>query len=412
MTLAGDTGGPTSLLSVSGESHGTVDAPHPISTQEQERVWYYYGITADGDQPDLLYRTSSEKDPWVPPTGRYANMPTKSARPAHDTQLSMVWGTVGPKIDDLVHTAVKRSYSIDPVRFFTVLHGEDVKKGTLGPAIVWVTVHPDSKPTVDTAHLVSERILELLTENGVNDAQVEWCEAATFKAASLPLLPVVNSYDATAYVRRHLTTALGVPIVPEREQLESQGSVGFFFHENTDKHGNPSDKVLAVTNHHVVCKVDDRLYDFRSHRSPPQQVCVCGFLRFQRGRDEIRAAVVDHGHDAGVCAEEIAELEANRDEADAEALDKVRRELAEHRKAIVKLESLYKDVNANWGDIACRNIGGLEYSPPIFVDVNDRRYTEDWATIRLDSARFKPNFMGNQVDLGALRLPTNADHLG
>ena len=63
----------------------------------------------------------------------------------------------------------------------------------------------------------------------------------------------------------------------------------FSSYKNTDKHGNPSNKVLAVTNHHVVCKVDDRLYDFRSHGSSRQQVRVCGSCRFQRGLDEIKA---------------------------------------------------------------------------------------------------------------------------
>ncbi|KAF8645404.1 hypothetical protein AX16_007838 [Volvariella volvacea WC 439] len=414
MTLAVKAGGLTSpgseashlsALTLVSQTDDTVSAPYAVSTQE--RAWYYYGVTADGDQPELLYRTSSKEDPWVPPVGRHANMPTKSARPAHDTQLSKVWGTVGPKVEDLVHAAVKGSYSIDPARFFTVPPGEDVKNGTLGPAIVWVTVHPDSNISVDTVHDVSQSILELLAENGVNDAHVEWCEGVTFKAASLPLLPVVNRYDATAYVRRHLTPALGIPIAPaEMEEQDGQGSVGFFFHENIDKHGNPSDKVLAVTNHHVVCKMDDKLYDWRARGSPRQQVRVCGFRRFQRGLDEIRADVVNHGHDAGVCAEEIAELEADGDEADPETLDKARRKLEEHRAAIVKLKSLYKDVNASWGDIARRNIGVLEYSPPIFVDVDDRQYTEDWATIRLDEARFKPNFVGNQVDLGTAFTPS------
>lgn len=126
MTLANNTGGPTSPT-LSEESDVTVDAPHAVSTQEQEQAGCYYGITADGDQPELLYRTtsyrtSSEEDPWVPLTGRHANMPTKSALPAHDTQLSKFWGTFGPKGDDLVHVAVKRSYSVDPA---LVLHREE-----------------------------------------------------------------------------------------------------------------------------------------------------------------------------------------------------------------------------------------------------------------------------------------------
>ena len=188
MTLAGEAaGGPTSpgsstlshLPALSQESDGTVSGPYAVSTQE--RAWYYYGITSEGDQPELLYRTSSKDDPWVPPTGRYANMPTKSARPAHGTQLGGVWTIVGPQVDNLVHAAVGRSYSIDLARFFTVPNGEDIEKGILGPAIVWVTVDATLNTSVDTAHNVSESILTLLAKHGVHDAHVEWCEGVTVK---------------------------------------------------------------------------------------------------------------------------------------------------------------------------------------------------------------------------------------
>jgi hypothetical protein len=382
---------------------GKAGVPHAVSLQE--RAWYYNGVTDDGDQPDLLYRTSSEKDPWVAPTGRHAHPPTKFARPVHGTSLSKVWNTVGPLVDDLVYAALKTRYSIDPARFLTVPHGEDVTNGTLGPAVIWVTVHPDSCTSVDTAHNVSQKILQLLAENGVNDAQVEWCEGVTSKAAGPPLLPVVSKRNPTAHVRRHLTAVLGMPIAPaEMEEQDIQGSVGFFFHENIDQHGNPGDKVLAVTNHHVLCKAHYKKYDFRAHGSPRQHVRVCGYRRFQRGLDEIKAAVIDHNTEASSCAEEIAELEASEegDEDDANNLVRARQELDEHKAAIVELETLYKEVNANWGDISRRNIGVLEYSPPISVD--DRRYTQDWAIIRVDPERFQPNFMGNVIDLGAFRV--------
>ena len=402
----------SALTIVSQKSDDTVGVPHAVSAQE--RVWYYNGVTDDGDQPELLYRTSSETNPWVASTSRYAHPPIKFARPVHGTPLNKVWDTVGPLVDDLVYTAIKRCYSIDPVRFFTVPHGEDVKDGSLGSVVIWVTVHPDSNISVDTAHEVSQSILQLLVENGVNDVQVEWCEGVTSKLAGPPLLPVVSKRNATAHVRRHLTAALGMPIAPaEMEEDDGQGSVGFFFHENVDKHGNLSDKVLAITNHHVLCKVDDKMYDFRAQSSPRQQVRVCGTRRFQQGLDEIKTAVVNHGTDASVCAEEIAELEAKvasggANEDDIASLDEARGELEGHRAAIVALEKLYKDINASWGDIARRNIGLLEYSPPISVNHKDKGYTEDWATIRLDEAKFKPNFVGNAINLGAF-LP-NIDH--
>jgi len=146
----------TSQLSalISQKSDDTVGAPHAVSAQE--RVWYYNGVTDDGDQPELLYRTSSETEPWVASTSRFAHPPIKFPRPVHGTLLQKKWDIVGSFVDDLVCAIVSRCYSIDPVRFFTVPQGEDVKNGTLGSAVIWVTVHPDSKISVDTAHKVSQ----------------------------------------------------------------------------------------------------------------------------------------------------------------------------------------------------------------------------------------------------------------
>jgi hypothetical protein len=276
-----------------------------------------------------------------------------------------------------------------------------------------VTVDATLNTLVDTAHDVSESILALLAKHSVHDAHVEWCEGVTVRLTGPTLLPAVSRHHPTAHARRHLTTLLGMPIAPaEMEDLDHQGSVGFYFHENVDKNVDPSDKVLAVTNHHVLCKDDNKLYNFRATGSPRQQVRVCGSRRFQRGVNEIRDAIANHGYEASVCAKEIAELEATGDEGDPAALVKVQQELEGHRAAIVDLESLYNEVNAGWADIARRSIGVLEYSPPISVETDSMYYTKDSATIRLDSARFKPNFVGNQVWLGVFRLPlTNDDYL-
>ncbi|TFK66837.1 hypothetical protein BDN72DRAFT_843693 [Pluteus cervinus] len=395
----------SALTLVSPKNGGTVDPAYAVSAYE--RAWYYYGTTNDGDQPQLLYRTSWEKDPWVPPTGRFAHPPLKFARPVHNTQLNTVWDTVGPLVDKLVHAAIKRSYSINTARFFTVPNGEDVKDGTLGSVVIWVFVSPGST-SADTAHEVSQDILQLLANNGVYGVDVEWSEGVTSKLVAPALLPTVSKRNATVLARRHLTTALSIPIAAaEKAENDGQGTGGFYFHENLDKNGDPSDKVLLVTNHHVLCKQDDREYDFRSKGSPRPRVRVCGSRRFQRGLDEIKDEVVDHGNDASDCTKEIGELEAKMakkdvDEDDFKNLKKALQELGEHKSAIVELEQLYNEINANWGDTARRNIGFLEYSPPISVDVGSGRYTRDWATIRLDEARVKPNFKGNVIDLGTL----------
>ena len=145
------------------DSDRTIGPAYTVS--ELERAWYYYGIAHDGEHPELLYRTSWEKKPWVAPTGRVA-------RPFYGTPLNRIWDTVGPKIDNLVNAAVTKSYTINTTRFFTVPDGESVKNGTLGSVVVWISVHPGST-SASTAHLVSQGILQLLTDNGVTDVDVE-----------------------------------------------------------------------------------------------------------------------------------------------------------------------------------------------------------------------------------------------
>ena len=92
-------------------------------------------------------------------------MPTKSIHSAHGTQLAAVWRDVGPLVNGLVSAAVRKSYSIGAVRYFTVPHGEADDKGTLGPAVVWVTVDSALNISPDTAHSVSGDILALLNKH-------------------------------------------------------------------------------------------------------------------------------------------------------------------------------------------------------------------------------------------------------
>jgi hypothetical protein len=158
---------------ISQDSDSTVVSKYAVS--EYERTSYYNGIAADSEHPDLLYRTGSDKYPWIQPTGRYAYQPTKSLRGVYNTPLNKVWSTVGPQVYELVKSAVKTRFSINPARFLT--HGQD-GEDTLGPVVIWVAVYPAST-SPDTAHEVSQDILEVLKKNGVEDAEVEWHEAVT-----------------------------------------------------------------------------------------------------------------------------------------------------------------------------------------------------------------------------------------
>ncbi|KIO32551.1 hypothetical protein M407DRAFT_241424 [Tulasnella calospora MUT 4182] len=387
-------------------SASTANSAYAVSNYESTS--YYNGITDEGEHPDLLYRTGSAKYPWIQPSGRYPYQPTKSLRGVYRTPLNDVWSTVGPQVRKLVKDR-KIRYSIDPARFVT--HGEDGEE-TLGPVVIWIGVYPGST-SADTAHEVSQSILELLEKNGVKDVEVEWHEAVSWKAAGPALLHVVGNYNPTVYVRRHLTAALGMPIATaEGEMNDAQGSVGFFFHEGRDKHGNPSTKVFGVSNRHVLREKIKGKYEFKGPGAPRQYVRVNGLRRFQRGLDEIKVSIGDHGIIADLEAREVIELEAkgtseDEDEAeeDATELRKTRESLEEHKFAIADLEKLYDDVRTQWSDIELRNIGHVHYSPPISVDVEGEQYTEDWGTFDLEEAKFKAQFKGNVVDLGTAIAP-------
>ena len=390
-TWAADARGPTSsgLLAPSDISY-----PSTLLSQEsdkvagpaytvsmQERAWYYYGITSKGEQPELLYRTSWEKDPWLALAGRFAKPPLKFARLVYNTPLNGVWDTVSPLINDLVNATIKRSYSINTARFFTVPNGKDAKEGTLSSAVIWISIYPDST-SAKAAHEVSQAILQLLTNNNVDGVDVEWCEGVTLRLVTLPLLPVVGKCDATVHVSRHLTTALSIPIA----SANAEGTGGFYFHKNLNENGNPGDRVLLVTNHHVLCKDEEKSYDFRANSSPHQEVWVCAPHRFEQGLDDIDTEVVYHEEEASACAIEIGELEAkilrgDGNEGDDKNLKKALQEHGEHQAAICRLRELYKTINVSWSSIRHHNIGYLEYSPPISVDINNKRYTQDWATI-------------------------------
>ena len=305
-----------------------------------------------------------------------------------------MWNTVGPQVYELVKTDVKTSFSVDPARFLT--HGED-EEDTLGPVVVWIAVHPAST-SPDTAHKVSQFILKLLEQNGVENAEVEWHEAVTSRLIGPPLLPVVNSNHPTVHVRRHLTATLGIPIATEeREVQDAQGTLGFFFHENRDKNGHPSNKVFGVSNHHVLRKTVEEQFEFKGAGACPQYVRVCGRHRFKRDLDEIEATISRHFTLADLYARQITKSEKKLSQA--KWVCKTQRKLDKEKRAITALQDFRTTLMVEWSDIAQRNIGHVDYCPPISVGVKGERYTEDWGTFELDE-KFKDQFRGNVVDLG------------
>jgi hypothetical protein len=389
LTFAGDT---------------TVVSQH--TPTEYERTTYYNGITGDRDHPELVYRSDFLTTPFPKPVGRYAHIPVKSLRGVHNTPLNGVWKSVGPKIVELI-TARKINWSsVDPARFFTHATPGEEEKGSLGPVVIWLGVIPGSTSS-DAAHEVSQEILTLLREHGVKDAVVEWREAVLQRLAGPALMPHVGSTNPTHHVRRFLTALLGVPLATQGTEAEdSQGTLTLWFHENKDKNGDPSYKVYGVSNCHVLLKNTTTDYEHKGG-APKDFVRVCGLRRFQRGIDEIKKHISDHGIRADFYTREIDGLEAmeNPDEEVVNEIVANRRNLNGENDAIRQLEALYGGVTRNTFDINLnRDIGYVQHAEAIKVDVEGgTRYTSDWGAFLATEAKVKDHFEGNVVDLGAFR---------
>ena len=143
---------------------------------EYERTSYYNGIAGDVDHPELIYRSDFLTTPFPKPVGRYAYIPVKSLRGVFATPLNGVWDTVGPEILKLINAQKIKWSALNLARFFTDGPPGEEEKGSLGPVVIWVGVIPGSISS-DTAHEVSQEILTLLLNNGVENVVVEWREA-------------------------------------------------------------------------------------------------------------------------------------------------------------------------------------------------------------------------------------------
>ncbi|KAG8717991.1 hypothetical protein FRC08_006187 [Ceratobasidium sp. 394] len=131
--------------------------------------------------------------------------------------------------------------------------------------------------------------------------------------------------------------------------------------------------------------------------------------RFQRGLDEIKKVIGDHGIRADLWAREIVKLEAKerKDTENAKEIRANRRNLEDEHEAIADLEAFYDEVTKYWSDVNFhRNIGHVQYAAAITVDVEGGTlYTSDWAAFLAAEAKVKDEFEGNAVDLGSKYSP-------
>lgn len=370
---------------------------------EWEKANYYHGVSSH--PPELLYRSNYLSNPFPHPKGRFHHIFPKTAHGVYNTRLNNVWHIVAPRIRDGLKSHHKIRYSaIQAARFIT--HGE---RGLdrLGPVVIWIAVHPNST-TAEDAHSVSGRILNLLGANRVDGVVVEWIEGTVERMGSNhrpgpPLLPITEQDNATYYVRRFLTARLGMPIA-RVDDSDAQGSVAFFFHENRDRRGNPSNRVLAVSCCHVLRQDTTVSYKFAGiAKAPADRVRLAGSRRFKRGVDEITATIQDKGEEGARLAQEIRERQAELNSNDQQAVraaENIQVQSAKVMEDIAALADFYRAVETHWSSLESRIIGHIDWAPKITVDPEPTRYTKDIGTFEVDAVKFGPGFKGNVVDLG------------
>ncbi|KAG8771467.1 hypothetical protein FRC12_003592 [Ceratobasidium sp. 428] len=378
-----------------------ITAPHLIS--KFERVHFWDGVS--DDPPHLVWRTDFATNPYLLPAPggpRYFQFPVKTAEGVFNTDLNPVWHTVTPLIVQLFEQSNIRYSSLKGVRFATY---DDQKNKTLSPVTLWIATHPGTT-TPQQCLDISPAVLSILEEYGVKGVVIEWYEASVKQLASL--MRLVHETDPTYTVRRALTAVLGLPIAPKGAQAnDSQGSLGFYFHVNKNRKGEPSNEVMGVTCKHVLyegTKTHHQHAGLGTGRAA-QQIRACGAQRFQEllidGRNLI-GSNLDEIIRMATEVERLAKLpDAERDERDERAFKKKMEKLNEIKEENGEVEDWLKDATINFSDMDRRNIGYSHWAPLISTDIDENNYTLDVGTFALYESKFKGVFVGNVVDLDA-----------
>ncbi|KAI0043598.1 hypothetical protein FA95DRAFT_1498344 [Auriscalpium vulgare] len=219
------------------------------------------------------------------------------------------------------------------------------------------------------------------------------------------MMPVVRDTNPTHWIRRAVTAVLGVPLAAQTDtDHDSQGSLGLFFHRGKDRHGKKSKEVMAITNKHVVSKETNEDYEYSGRQGARKQyIRNCGHRRFEQLLNETRALLAEKLGDAKQFAEQLAELLADRPEAEDASYDldlkHKGQELERAESDVGILDDFLMLLESTWSDAFDRIIAWLDWAPKIANNVNPRGYTRDIGVMTLEKDKFVKNFKGNFVYL-------------
>jgi len=367
-------------------------APPPHVISKVEATFYYAGISRS--PPKLVYRTS--KDPFVMPKGPEAYRRLKHPYPVYDHKLGDNWENVRPKVRDLLDKHQVRFSTIDLVRFRTV--PDQQTPAVISPVVIWVGVLPDSLAGED-AFNSANAILALLEDEDITAVDIEFRESVFRRSAGAELYEPASDLDATKHVIDPLSTALGLPIAGAKTP-HSQGTMGFYFNDGDDLYG--------VTARHVLFPADEDNSDYTYNPSRPRKkVLLMGTKAWDDYLKSVQIQIGNLGTAAEIHRESIGRLEG-RAEGDTPTAKKAKKELEKTRElleettdAINELQNLYEQTKKDFGKPSQRVIGHVVWSPAITVGTAPHDFTKDVCVVKLDKARFLPNFKGNVIDLGA-----------
>ncbi|KAF6758906.1 hypothetical protein DFP72DRAFT_961530, partial [Ephemerocybe angulata] len=372
----------------------SIVAPHLIS--KYERAFYYNGIS--GDPPELLWRSDFESKPYPtpPPGARFFHVPSKTAHGVFGTLLNAVWDTVGAQIVAAMKARGLQYSALKTARFSSVEDGKDEE--TLGPIVVWIAVRPNTTNAA-TVRDATPDILRILSDAQIIGVVVEWYEGTDERLAGggPPLMRVPHPTSATFGLNHPFNAGLGIPIA--RESDDAQGNVAFLFREVRTSSGDPSERILALTNKHVASA--DPSTDYECDEANPQRILVCGERRFAQAIAEIEDAVEEGFDYATSLQEEVARLESKVGAPGENEVDLRRTENA----LVERIEDnstlrVFREIIDTAGWRGCR-FGIVDWAPRAkSVSVDGRSgYTRDLATVCVDKEKLK-NFERNIIDLG------------
>jgi hypothetical protein len=308
-----------------------------------------------------------------------------------NTPLNEVWDDVAPKIIASMKDHGITYSALKTARFSTLEDSEEDE--SFGPVVVWIAVRPKTTKAGAVRDATPD-ILRILADAKVHDVVVEWYEGSVQKLVGPPLMRVEDNINPSFGLNHPFNTGLGIPIA--RLSDDAQGTLSLLFREVEDSNGKPSERILSLTNKHVVSV--DTTTDYEFNDANPQHIVVCGERRFARAVSEIEDAINKDLRDAVKLTNELAGLA----DQNTMAVQRKTTALKEKNENIAILQTLFDEVQDNWKDVESRKFGIVDWAPAIAVRVDKRHYTLDIATISVDKEKLE-NLESNIVDLGAFR---------